>query len=631
MVDPPTADDEQQEQWRAPPQSDGELASLSAPAHKQEEPSMITIRGDSVMVEAVAADGEEQEQQRKKGTTNSTGSSTKAEQQGEESDKTTSRFCCGHCSKRQRLFWVAALSLIAILGAGMFAYVFFYSKDGGGSEDGGDGDGDNSKEGVTSSTDNSDNVDVDDDDGASLSMLLTASDASRGDQKGTSVAIVSSMILAGAHAKNNSTGAVYVFAFGGVPSSAPGATVKWTQRQTLVASDGRAGDGFGFSVAVAGTTAVIGAPGIKSLDDSDSPPAGRAYVYTFSEATQSWTEQAQLAARDETDGNRYGFHVAISESDSDNQTTVVVGAPYRKNWLGRQRSGAAYVFVASSGDEQQWTEQARLTSTDMASLDSFGKSVAINSRGDRIAVGGAAEDDENDDNDSFVGGSVFVFAREQPTPYRTGWTEQGRLTSAAAPGGGDGDGSENNSDQLFARSIALSGRTLAVGAPHPSSEGSVYVFEQQLVGEEELEEEDSTTTWTLQEEIRASDGAKGDRFGASLALEGGTLVVGARLHDAGGVEDAGAAYVFRRSSSSSSEGGAATITWTEIAKVGVAAAIQSPDDAIAAAAAAFDWRGAAVAFGGPEDDVVAVGAPGTNRGAAAYNAGGVYVERLPQT
>ena len=51
------------------------------------------------------------------------------------------------------------------------------------------------------------------------------------------------------------------------------------------------------------------------------------------------------------------------------------------------------------------------------------------------------------------------------------------------------------------------------------------------------------STWTLEQELLASDGAAGDHFGESLECNGAAGIVGASFHDAAG-SNSGAAYVF---------------------------------------------------------------------------------------
>lgn len=83
---------------------------------------------------------------------------------------------------------------------------------------------------------------------------------------------------------------------------------------------------------------------------------------------------------------------------------------------------------------------------------------------------------------------------------------------------------------LYGFAMALSGDTLAVGAPG-DREGAVYVFVR------------GGGVWSQQAKLRPFDGRNGDQFGAAMDLEGDRLVVGARGAD----DDRGVAYVFARS------------------------------------------------------------------------------------
>ncbi len=65
--------------------------------------------------------------------------------------------------------------------------------------------------------------------------------------------------------------------------------------------------------------------------------------------------------------------------------------------------------------------------------------------------------------------------------------------------------------------------------------GAAYVFGQ------------SGTSWPLQDELTAGDGAAFDAFGTSVSVSGPNAFVGAPYHTAGGHSEAGAAYVFAQS------------------------------------------------------------------------------------
>ena len=117
---------------------------------------------------------------------------------------------------------------------------------------------------------------------------LTASDHARGDQFGYSAAISGSTAVVGAYAKNSSTGAAYVFVHSGTG---------WSQQAKLTAPDGAAGDQFGYSAAISGTTAVVGAPGKNSL-------TGAAFV--FARSGTAWSQQAALTASDAARNDFFG-------------------------------------------------------------------------------------------------------------------------------------------------------------------------------------------------------------------------------------------------------------------------------------------------------------------------------------
>lgn len=101
---------------------------------------------------------------------------------------------------------------------------------------------------------------------------LMSSDIAGGDQLGNAVAISGDTLLVGAQQKtigsNTQQGAAYVFTRSGTT---------WSQQGSrLVASDGAQGDWFGWSVGVAGDTAVVGAP---NQTQGTATYQGAAYVF----------------------------------------------------------------------------------------------------------------------------------------------------------------------------------------------------------------------------------------------------------------------------------------------------------------------------------------------------------------
>jgi len=174
---------------------------------------------------------------------------------------------------------------------------------------------------------------------------LTAADGAAGDYFGYAVALSGSTALVGAPGKSTSTGAAYVYA---------GSGSSWPQQAELTAPDPATTAYFGWSVALSGSTALVGAPGNNNY-------TGTAYVFTGSGS--SWPQQAEFTGSGSAQGGKFGISVAITG------TTAVVGAP-----LNNGGAGAAYLFTGSASS---WPQQAELTAADAATGDHFGNSVTL--------------------------------------------------------------------------------------------------------------------------------------------------------------------------------------------------------------------------------------------------------------
>jgi hypothetical protein len=283
-------------------------------------------------------------------------------------------------------------------------------------------------------------------------------------------------------------------ALGPAEGSDPG---KYEQQQELQAPDSALFDECGFSVALNddGHIALIGAPYKNSK--------GAAYVFT--EQNNTWTEQQELTAVDGALGDNFGYSVALS----DDGHIALIGAPFKNS------KGAAYVFTERNNT---WTEQQELQASDGAPNDEFGFSVALNDTGHIALVGAPSKNGYQ--------GAAYVFTEQDST-----WTEQQELTA-----------SDGVSGDQFGYSVALNadGHIALIGAPFKSGyQGAAYLFTEQ------------ESTWTEQQELTASDGAPGDEFGYSVALnnDGHIALIGAPFKNG----STGAAYVFTENGN----------TWTE--------------------------------------------------------------------
>ena len=184
---------------------------------------------------------------------------------------------------------------------------------------------------------------------------LKASQVSVGDEFGFSVAVSGDTVVVGARYEDGSAmgvnaptdeiainaGAAYVFVRDGTT---------WSQQAYLKASQVSANDAFGYSVAVAGDTVVVGAiyedgsaTGVNGTVDELDSGAGAAYVFVRSGTT--WSQQAYLKASPACAIDQFGYSVAVSGE------SVIVGCPYETssatgvNCTPIQNSGAAYIFT----------------------------------------------------------------------------------------------------------------------------------------------------------------------------------------------------------------------------------------------------------------------------------------------
>jgi nucleoside-specific outer membrane channel protein Tsx len=280
-----------------------------------------------------------------------------------------------------------------------------------------------------------------------------------GDLFGNSVAISGHTVVVGAPSYAKRTGSAYVFTeTNGV----------WKQVAELKGSDTVTGDEFGWTVAISGSEAVVGAP-------QHAKAAGRAYVFTETDGV--WKQVAELKGSDTVASDAFGWAVAVSSG------TTLVGAPTHAG------AGRAYVFTQTSG----WKQVAELKGSDTAGADYLGQSVAVS--GDTAIVGAPDHGDE--------AGTAYVF-----TEAKSAWTQLAELkASDTAPG------------DFFGNSVAVSGSTAVVGGwGYAHEAGSTYVFSVTKGASKQLAE------------LKGSDTASGDFFGDSVAVSNSTVVVGAPLH-----------------------------------------------------------------------------------------------------
>ena len=236
------------------------------------------------------------------------------------------------------------------------------------------------------------------------------------------------------------------------------------------------------------------------------------------------TQEAYLQASNAGGGDTFGYDVAL-----DGDTLVVGALGESSNATGingnqannsASEAGAVYVFVRSG---TTWTQQAYIKASNTEMEDRFGISVAID--GNTLVVGANGEDSSaigvggnQVDNSAEFAGAAYVFVRSGTT-----WSQQAYLKA-----------SNTEEYDQFGTDVAVENDLIVVGAPGEdgggSNIGAAYVFAR------------SGTVWSAPIYLKPLAASGTPAFGKSLALDAGTLVVGAP--DEG---NTGAAFVFVRS------------------------------------------------------------------------------------
>jgi len=219
-------------------------------------------------------------------------------------------------------------------------------------------------------------------------------------------------------------------------------------------------------------------------------------------AGDSLANQKIILADDGKAEDYFGYSAAIDG------TTLLVGA-HKADIDGVLDAGAAYVYVLGHKD---WVQQAKLVADPLYAKDGLGGNVAL--KNDVAMLGVMRRDDKGKDS-----GAVVSFERKS-----NNWMQNQIIT---APDAKPGD--------AFGQAIALTQNYLIIGAPRNDAlgvdSGAVYIYKRE------------SRKWLYQTKLTARDGAAGDLFGISVAVDGNTLLVGADLHDEK-AENAGAVYVY---------------------------------------------------------------------------------------
>jgi hypothetical protein len=331
--------------------------------------------------------------------------------------------------------------------------------------------------------------------------LTVANPVVGGDEFGQAVSLCGNRLLVSAPDDDvgiaGDVGAAYLFDLStGTPA---------TPQLTFSNASPSSHEEFGYSVAISGNLAVVGA----QKDDKLTSNAGSVSIFNLAAATP---EQPILvidnpnAPGNSNSNDYFGTAVAIAG------TKVAVSA-YQEDTSSNNNVGVVYIYDTSS--PTPGTPIRTLINPAPLAQDQFGNAVAMS--GNLVVVGCS----KNDVGGFLDAGSAYVYDLTSATPTVP-------VATLDNPGAA--------TDDWFGHSVAISGTTVVVGAHQNDAgavdAGSVYVYDI------------SSGTPTLP--IRVLDNptpSLDDEFGYSVGVSGNRILVGCRLDDAGAT-DTGSVYLY---------------------------------------------------------------------------------------
>lgn len=358
------------------------------------------------------------------------------------------------------------------------------------------------------------------------------------DQLGYSVAIDGDYAVVGANLEDEDASESNYMVNSGAVGIFKKTADGWVQVQKIVASDRQENDHFGISVAISGDYIVVGAYWEDhNVAGGDSLTyAGSAYIFKNNSGT--WSEVQKIVASDRDASDYFGCDVAISGD------YILVGAYGEDEDVAGSNTlssaGAVYVFKNTSGT---WSQVQKMVASDRASSDNFGRRLAMD--GDYAIVSAWQEDHDASGNNYLPqAGSAYILKNNSGT-----WSEVQKIVS-----------SDRGSSDYFGTDVQISGDYAIVGAykeDHDvsgsntmSMAGSAYIFKN------------NSGTWSQQQKIIASDRLASDWYGFTVAISGDYAIVGAYKEDedtsgANTLGEAGSAYIYKLNGS----------TWSQVQKI----------------------------------------------------------------
>ncbi|MEZ4699205.1 MAG: T9SS type A sorting domain-containing protein [Rhodothermales bacterium] len=270
------------------------------------------------------------------------------------------------------------------------------------------------------------------------------------------------------------------------------------------------GDLFGFSVSVQGDVIVIGAPGDGGVRGYDRAGA----VYIYERQSGSWSRRTYVKREEPTPGteNWYGYEVASFDG------VVAVGTRYPSG-TGPGPGGAPSSTYLYREETSGWEILEVLNAPAQTYMDAFGWSISL-LRNEAVVgapwygttIGGVWANRV---------GAAYVITPALSGPF---WHRVGAAITSGTDDPCDGFGTD----------LAIHAGTMAISVPFYAGHGGVQTY-RYVDGR-----------WMQDATIVPEDGRPGDRFGASMAFAGESLVVGTPGRSADGKTTSGGLVTYRQ-------------------------------------------------------------------------------------
>jgi hypothetical protein len=315
----------------------------------------------------------------------------------------------------------------------------------------------------------------------------------------------------------------------GVTSYTPGSTLSeeshtlYVQAQDSVGNWSASGS---FPITIDITAPTIGAGTLTSPNGGEIWEEGSTQdiIWTSGDITDTNLGGIPISIEYSADSGTSWISIATGESNAGLYSWIVPSInskTVRVKVIATDLAGNTSSDSSDSNFSSGWDE-TKLTASDGAQDDQFGRRVSISSDGNTV-VSGAFRDDDNGDSS----GSIYIYKWNGSS-----WAET-KLTAS--------DGAQ---DDWFGYSVSVSsdGNTVVSGAGgEDTRSGSIYIYKW------------NGSSWD-ETKLTASDGAQLDNFGylVSLSSDSDTVVTGANGDDDNG-DSSGSIYIYKWNGSSWAE------------------------------------------------------------------------------